>query len=293
MKRLFLIVLSLFSFGLANAQTVSNVRSTFSCPGKMTINYDLYMMSNESTTNVTVSYSTDNGQNYYPCTTVSGNLSNQTTGAGKTIIWDLAADGFSTGFFVFKVEAETCANGVMINGVCWATRNVDKPGTFAENPEDAGMFYQWNRKIGWSATDPMINSNNGTVWDNTIPTGTTWEKVNDPSPAGWRVPTLEELQKLLDTNKVAFAWVTQNGVPCIKFTDRVTGNTLFLPIAGFRDYNDGMLSTVLYSNYWSSTQYESSKVYTLVVTGWSIGIGVAGGEGSSTSDGFFVRSVAE
>ena len=30
--------------------------------------------------------------------------------------------------------------GVVIDGIRWATRNVDAPGTFAENPEDAGMF---------------------------------------------------------------------------------------------------------------------------------------------------------
>jgi hypothetical protein len=35
--------------------------------------------------------------------------------------------------------------GVVINGVKWATRNVDAPGTFAESPQAAGMFYQWNR----------------------------------------------------------------------------------------------------------------------------------------------------
>jgi len=34
--------------------------------------------------------------------------------------------------------------GVIINGIKWATRNVDMPGTFAANPEDAGMFYQWD-----------------------------------------------------------------------------------------------------------------------------------------------------
>ncbi|MCL2510946.1 MAG: hypothetical protein FWF09_02730 [Bacteroidales bacterium] len=40
----------------------------------------------------------------------------------------------------------------------WAIWNVDKPGTFAAKPEDAGTFYQWNRKIGWSSTNPMVNS---------------------------------------------------------------------------------------------------------------------------------------
>jgi len=38
--------------------------------------------------------------------------------------------------------------GVVINGVTWATRNVDAPGTFVANTKDAGMFYQWNSKVG-------------------------------------------------------------------------------------------------------------------------------------------------
>ena len=38
--------------------------------------------------------------------------------------------------------------GVSIIGVTWATRNVDAPGKFAATPEDPGMFYQWNRKVG-------------------------------------------------------------------------------------------------------------------------------------------------
>ena len=32
--------------------------------------------------------------------------------------------------------------GVVINGVRWATRNVDMPGTFAPTPESFGMHYQ-------------------------------------------------------------------------------------------------------------------------------------------------------
>jgi len=113
MKRLYLIILSLFLLGLANAQTVSNVHSTFSCPGEITVTYDL---NTTTPTNITVYYSADNGQIYHPCTTITGDLNNQNTGKGKSVIWDLKADGFRAGFFVFKVEAELqpC---VMINGV--------------------------------------------------------------------------------------------------------------------------------------------------------------------------------
>ena len=149
-------------------------------------------------------------------------------------------------------------DGVLINGVVWATRNVAAPGVFADNPEDPGMFYQWNRKLGWSATDPMTNSDGGNVWDDSLPTGDTWEKANDPSPAGWRVPALDEIVTLFDAVNVSHEWTTQNGVKGRRFTDKTTGNSLFLPAAGSRYLRDGMLGFVnLYGFYWGSTQDHS------------------------------------
>ncbi|MCL2040460.1 MAG: fibrobacter succinogenes major paralogous domain-containing protein [Bacteroidales bacterium] len=143
--------------------------------------------------------------------------------------------------------------GVVINGVRWATRNVDKPGTFAANPEDAGMFYQWNRKIGWSSTDPMINSNGSTTWNDSYAEDT-WKKANDPSPAGWRIPTAEELQSLTDTDYVTWVWTTENGVNGYRCTDKATGASLFLPAAGSRYVSGGtLLHTGTDGDYWSST----------------------------------------
>ncbi|MCL2435648.1 MAG: BACON domain-containing protein, partial [Lentimicrobiaceae bacterium] len=98
---------------------------------------------------------------------------------------------------------------VLIDGIKWATRNVDMPGTFAAKPEDPGMFYQWNRKVGWSATDPMINSNGDTTWDSSVPLGWTWEEVNDPCPPGWRLPMLIELESIANTGG---QWTTLNDV---------------------------------------------------------------------------------
>jgi len=117
--------------------------------------------------------------------------------------------------------------GVVINGVVWAECNVDAPGTFAAKPEDAGMFYQWNRKIGWSAIDPLVNSIGGHTWDNSLPEGTAeWIATNDPSPAGWRIPTIEEVNSLFNSEKVTNEWTTHNGVNGRKFTDKTTGASI-------------------------------------------------------------------
>lgn len=188
-------------------------------------------------------------------------------------------------------EPPVTEESVVINGVRWATRNVGAPGTFVQNPEDAGMFYQWNRKIGWSSTDPMVDSNGGTEWDITVPSGTIWEKANDPSPAGWRVPTREEFGKLLDTDKVDSEWVSMNGIYGRKFTDKSSGNSLFLPAANYRNHSDGTLPNLFSGGrYWSSIPYELYGVTAYILSFHSEGAYWVHG---NRRNGFSVRSVAE
>jgi len=159
---------------------------------------------------------------------------------------------------VTVIDPSTVEKGVVINGVKWATRNVDAPGTFAAKPEDSGMFYQWNCIVAWSATNPRKNSNGGTTWDGSISSSHTWEKSNDPSPAGWRVPNLDEIQKMFDSDKVNDEWVSQEGINGRKFTDKATGNSIFLPAAGYRRYYDGTLCNVgSNGSYWGSSMYGS------------------------------------
>ena len=133
--------------------------------------------------------------------------------------------------------------GVVINGVRWATRNVDMPGTFAETPESVGMFFQWNNKRAWSAVDERVEG-----WRGIEARGTAWYAENDPCPAGWRVPTHEELQSLVDAEN---EWVTQNGV-----YGRLFGTApyqVFLPVTAWRR-GRGMLGGINAGGfYWSST----------------------------------------
>ncbi|MDH6356997.1 FISUMP domain-containing protein [Parabacteroides sp. PF5-9] len=143
--------------------------------------------------------------------------------------------------------------GVVINGIKWAISNIAAPGTFAAKPEDAGLMYQWNRKKGWHATTPKNFEGD---WINKEQTGKVWEKANDPSPEGWRIPTLAEMQKLLDETKVTQEWITVNGVPGKKYTDKASGKSIFLPAAGSRHQGNGNLNKLAGDNasgaYWSS-----------------------------------------
>jgi uncharacterized protein (TIGR02145 family) len=154
--------------------------------------------------------------------------------------------------------SNTTDPGVVINGVKWATRNVASPGVFANKPEDAGMFYQWNRKVAWPAVGEVSD------WDDSEPDGDTWEKANDPSPEGWRVPTPDEIGKLLDEDKVSRECIKLNGVNVCEFTDKATGNSMILPAAGVRDCETGMLDYVgANGGYWGSTSNDTGACFLL------------------------------
>ena len=174
----------------------------------------------------------------------------------------------------FCQQQQIVENGVIINGIRWATRNVDMPGTFTKNPEDAGMFYQWNHCLGWSNTEPFINSDGNSDWgcwvsgweyfDDTF----IWSRATDPCPPGWRVPTAGEFYSLLLTT----IGVSVADWDCEDFLDfwynydfsshwtnnwQSTGvsgmilgrspNQIFLPAVGSSD------CYLLKGNYWSSS----------------------------------------
>ena len=146
--------------------------------------------------------------------------------------------------------------GVVINGIRWATRNVDAPGTFAENPEDAGMFFQWNRRVGWISA--LENSDGGRGWNRSTPTGTTWTVGNNPCPTGWRIPTQAEITNLENQPNI---WIQRNGVNGRLFGS--SPNQIFLPAAGRFNINGTLQNVGTSGGYWSSTRNGSTLAYHL------------------------------
>lgn len=140
-------------------------------------------------------------------------------------------------------------NEVLINGMVWSTISIGSPGTFATSPDDLGMWYQFNRKVGYPSgpqDDPApANWPAGYIND-----GTDWQPENDPSPAGWRVPTTAEMVALWN---IGATWVTKAqtglsrdgiiiGVPKDVALRATKDNLkqlgcLFLPQAGWRNEN--------------------------------------------------------
>ena len=170
--------------------------------------------------------------------------------------------------------------GVVINGIKWATRNVDEPGTFTANPQDVGKYYQWNRKKAWASNGDV------TGWDSSTPEGDTWEKANDPCPSGWRVPTQGEMEGLMYTSS---EWVRLNGMAGRLFS---CGNyTLFLPAAGFRDGGELVYRGSI-GCYWTNRSYGNTQAqYGYFTSAQARTFSV--GHNLYRTDGFSVRCVKD
>jgi uncharacterized protein (TIGR02145 family) len=189
--------------------------------------------------------------------------------SGTATITVTTEDGTHTANSTVYTITPTFDRGVVINGIRWATRNVNAPGTFAARPEDAGMFFQWNSAIGWSSTDPLRAWLSGTSdWAETTPDLLTWSQLqgdewyaeNDPCPSGWRVPTVDDLRSL---SEVSGLWTQRNGV-----NGRLFGTApyqVFFPAAGFRN-TDGRLSHATYSGFfWSGSQVREAGAWDLTI----------------------------
>ena len=168
---------------------------------------------------------------------------------GTATISVTTEDGNRTAMATVTVmpNISTSLDGVVINGIRWATRNVNTFGTFADAPESFGMLYQWNRPVAWDNTTPATWGNPPSGWSNTNATGSTWERVNDPCPAGWRVPTSNELRSLNNSGRIQ---MTRNGVRGHLFG--AAPNQIFLPSAGSRARYGTIGAVGNQGNYWSS-----------------------------------------
>ena len=164
----------------------------------------------------------------------------------------------SCGATLEAMRQATTDEGVVINGVRWATRNVERSGSFVVNPEDVGMLFQWNNRTAWQLRDfagaPWAVGN--FTWNREISYGTEWNPRSSPCPPGWRVPTIEEMQSLVNAGS---EWTVRNEVP-----GRLFGTApyqIFLPVAGSRGGNNGALTGIgVQGLYWSSTDVRDENL---------------------------------
>lgn len=141
-------------------------------------------------------------------------------------------------------------------GIIWANTNVDLPYTFA-GQTNIGKFYQWNRNIAWASTGTV------TGWPSEGATGYFWEEAYNPCPLGWRIPTRDELQALINSTGRSWriisadydypgVWFAPTQQEANDATFENPGNGLFFPAGGRRDETGTLTDAGFNSYYWAS-----------------------------------------
>ncbi|MCL2289287.1 MAG: Ig-like domain-containing protein [Bacteroidetes bacterium] len=216
--------------------------------------------------------------------TSSGQITARSDGEATIVVTTIEGN-YTAECVVTIITVNQEEKGVIINGIKWATRNVNTPGRFTNHPYDAGMLYQWNRNVGWSSIEPMKNSDGGTTWDDSFLTGDSWEPANDPCPEGWRLPTQSEIFSLVSSGSV---WDNLNGINGRYIGDK--SDSLFFPAAGNRNNSTGKLNAVGGCGYyWSSTKV----YYSLYASYLNFASNTFYENFANKAYGFSVRCVAE
>ena len=142
------------------------------------------------------------------------------------------------------------------SGTLWANINIG-----ASSPEEYGNYYAWGETeekeaYDWS-TYIHCDGSSSTCHDlGSDISGTEYDVAHVKWGGNWCMPTLDDIQELLDN--CTYEWMTLNGVNGTKFTSNVNGNSIFLPVAGYRWRGD-LYDAGEYGHYWSSTQYPNSS----------------------------------
>jgi len=159
-----------------------------------------------------------------------------------------------------------------------------------------GNYYQWGRSI--VVADATTPGGSIVGWDTTTAANGAWadgsKTVNDPCPAGFRVPTKAQWAGVIANNTVSRtsnnSWAAgeANFGSALHWGPDVSTKNLTLPAAGCRGNSNGALNfRGRGGSYWSSTEDGTNAYYLLFSSSF------ASTFNSYRSYGFSVRCVSE
>ena len=143
------------------------------------------------------------------------------------------------------------------SGLLWCEHNVG-----ASRPEDRGLYFSWGNITGhakgsgyeFSFDNYAISA--GATLAGDIPVNDAFDMAHHNMGGQWRLPRASEFTELL--NNCDRVWISEDGVPGIRFTSRANGNSIFLPTGGraFMDYIQYEDTSL---DYWSSSYYNAEN----------------------------------
>ena len=139
--------------------------------------------------------------------------------------------------------------------VKWANMNVGAKkdsgfgSYFAWGETKPKEYYSWNT-YAWSKGDSNFLMKYS-VNDRMTKLLLTDDAARANWGGDWRMPTPEEFEELTDPANCTWEWITKDGVNGYKVTSKKTGNSIFLPITGFRFYGEAQFRAIK-GVYWTS-----------------------------------------
>jgi hypothetical protein len=152
--------------------------------------------------------------------------------------------------------------------VKWANVNVG-----AKKPSDFGTYFAWGETkpknfYSWDSYQWSRGKTQFLTKYSTADRKTQLDPSDDAARANWgdewRTPTEAEYEELVNPDNCKWEWTTKDGVNGYKVTGKKTGQSIFLPITGFRYYG-GIQFRAIYGIYWTSSLYTNNpnKVWCL------------------------------
>ena len=145
------------------------------------------------------------------------------------------------------------------SGTKWACCNVG-----ATKPEDIGGYYSWGEteeKDEYDIDNYRLRQNGSYVNVGDDISGSKYDVAHVKWGGDWQMPTLEEVEELLDN--CTSEWPTLYAMNGCKITSKTNGKSIFLPVSGVRMYDELRATAGCY--YWISTLHptESGNAYFL------------------------------